>query len=174
MGVLGNSITLLQDYQTKTTQLINDTCLDIDELKLLFSSELQAKASAAGAAIGRCGQDVYHQLQLLVSENFYEYYHELQIQSLSAKNIIFLPFEVFNPMTNQYEIYWIAQEIVNETYITFRIYIQPEVEAEVHQIAVRGQQIIDAVTKCAFDTNVEFSQVVNLIQADIRNQCGTQ
>lgn len=141
------------------------------ELNNQYQLELQENASAAGAAISECCKYVYQQIKTLISEHFYEYYHELQIQSLYGKRIILLAFEVFNPMTNQYEIYWVSQEILDQTYRTFRVYIQPEVEDEVRMVGVRGQQIIEAATTCAYTINVQFSNVVHSLQAIVQNQC---
>jgi len=170
LSILGNSIAILQDYQLSTRQFINETCESI-ELRNHFETELQRNASEAGDAISECGQQAYREVQAMTSENFYDYYLDLQRQSISIKHIILFPFLFFHPIDNQEQILWISEETVDQTIRTLNIYVQPEIDAEVRSISNRGQYIINAVTSCAYAAPIQFSQAAHSIRASVQEQC---
>lgn len=120
-----------------------------------------------GAAIASCAQLVHSDVDRLIKQQFYTYFHqELQQQAVTAKSTILLGFELFNPLSQGAIIALFLEELVEIVERVFNDSLRPEVEQEITVVAQRGQLIVAMATTCAYDVAAAFAQVAHSLIAE--------
>lgn len=127
---------------------------------------INANATAISQQLTACAALAHDDLARLIKQQFYDYYRDLQTQSLSAKHAVLLPFEIYNPVTQQAEVAGLLEELVDSVDASMAEYLRPDVERELGAVAERGALVVDMAASCAYDLVVYLSEMVHVALAE--------